>query len=127
MSVLPDVFEQLQLPPPIGILAPTTDHSTVPPRRRSRVAVAVEHLATMPAEIPLAVNPAHRRDIEPRQQCTPWFGFRLLFEVVGQREAGRAVQIDLDRADVLQRMAGPGQRVAEPPLDVGRSCRPERP
>jgi hypothetical protein len=49
-------------------------------------------------------------------RCPPRYQSR---QVVGEREAGRAVQVDLDGFDVAQRVRRPGQRVAEPPLDVG--------
>ena len=45
--------------------------------------------------------------------------------IVGQRETRGAVEVDLDRVDVAQRVSRPRQRVAEPPLDVCDGRGPE--
>ena len=100
-----DVLEQSHLDPAVGILTPAADDSAVAPCRRAAVAVGVEHLAAVPAEIPVAVEPAHRRDVEAGQQRTPRFGVRFDVEVVGQHETRCAVQIHLDGIEVA---AAPG-------------------
>ena len=112
------VLQQLQLHAGVTVLVPAAHHSAVPPRGGAGVAVAVENLIPMSAEIPIALKPAHCRGVQAGQQGAPGRGIRFGLQVVGQHIAGVAVQVDLHRANVGQRRAGRRQRGAEPPLHV---------
>ena len=77
------LFEQAQPDPAAGVLTPPADDPAVPPGCGAAVAVAVEDLAAVFAEVPLPVEPAHRGDIQARQQRAPGVDVRLGLDVVG--------------------------------------------
>ena len=58
----------------VGRLCPGADHAPVGPDRRPGIAVAIEQLLGVGAQVPLASLPPHRRGVERRQQRDPVAG-----------------------------------------------------
>ena len=59
-----DVLEQLEYDAPVGVLTPPADDASVAPRGRPGIAAVVEDLGAVFAEVPVAVLPTHRGDVE---------------------------------------------------------------
>ena len=91
--------------PPSRIDQPPT-MTAVGPDRRAGVAVRVEQVRTVRTEVPVALLPPHRGRVERRQQRDPRLRDRCLGEVIGQHEAGPAVEVDLDGPDSRERWRG---------------------
>ena len=111
---------------PSPILIPAADHAAVPPGRRPGIAVAVEDLAAVLAEIPVAVEPTHRGDVEARQQRGPRVRSRVRSP---GRRAARSRGRRPGRPPLRRYRPTPAahrrQGGAEPPFDVGDGSGPE--
>ena len=96
------------------VLHPAADDPAVPPGRRAGVAVGVEQVRRVLAEVEAALLPAHHRRVEHRQQRRPRLDVVLRVDVVRQHPAGPAtVERHLDGAE--RRRARPGRRPSSRP------------
>jgi hypothetical protein len=82
--------------------------------------------ALVRAEIPVALEPAHRRRIERRQQCRPRSTGSAGLQVGRQDVPDPPVEVDLDGGEVGERPSDDGDRRPEPPLEVRRGARRRR-
>jgi len=90
-------------------LRPAPDDAPVDPDGRAGVAVAVEELWAVVAEEEPTLDPGHRRRVERGQQGDPGGGLRgragiVLEDVARLARIGLPLELDLDRADSLQRL-----------------------
>ena len=119
------VLEQLQLDRTARLLPPAAHDPSLPPHRGAAVARRVEQLRLVLPEVPVALEPAHRRGVERREERGPGLGRLGRLEVVAEQVAGPAVEVDLDGADLLERPPHRAHGRPEPPLDVGLRARAE--
>ncbi|MCW2744613.1 MAG: excinuclease subunit [Mycobacterium sp.] len=122
-----DLLDELQYDAAVGVLGPAAYDPTVAPCRRTAVAVAVEHLGLVLAEIPVSVLPPHRRHVEAGEQGAPPVARGFGFQVIRHHVAGGPGKVHLDGADITKAVPRPRQRVAEVPLHVVDGGGSERP
>ena len=121
-----DVGQQAVGDRPVRALHPGADDLAVHPDRRTGVAVAVEDVGAMRAEVPLTFLPPHDRGVEAWEERDPGLRLGHRLEVVGQQPGGPAVlELDLDRSAAVS-AARRGLGPAGPPLQVGSGARTER-
>jgi len=125
LAITADVLEQAQDDLAVRALGPAADDVAVPPDRRSRIAGTIEQRGAVSAQVPVAPRPTHDGGIEARQQRGKRFWPARGAEIVGQRDACGAIELDLDRSDRGECAPNLGQGPAGPPSDVLDRGRPK--
>ena len=121
-----DLLEVVQVDLAVRGPAPTPRRSGRPPRWSARRCRPSRTPRPRLREIPAALLPAHRRRVETRAAAPPTARPSAERSSSSSAEPARtAVELDLDRPAVGERLPGQPQRPAHPPLQVDASS-PDR-
>src|SRR5262249_14406755 len=105
---------------------PPADDPAVPPDGGPDVAECVEEGGLVVAEVPVASLPAHRGRVEGGQEGGDRTSRWGRVEIIGEDDAGLAVEDDVDGVEGGECRARVTERPACPPGDVGLGGRTER-